>query len=95
MFQGCTSLIKAPKLPATTLAEQCYLGMFSACASLTSAYVKAAYPGENNMCRDMFNGCTATDAVLHTTPDNKASWQDVMGTGKTWSTWTVADDWQD
>ena len=98
MFEGCTNLTTAPKLPATTLAEFCYHKMFNGCKNLTSAYVKAAYTytGENYECANMFDGCTATDAVLHTTPDDsKERWQNVMGTGKTWSNWTVADDWQD
>ncbi len=95
MFEGCTSLTKAPKLPATTLAEQCYYGMFNGCTSLTSAYVKAAYTVENDECRSMFFDCTAAGAVLHTASGNKASWESVMGTGKKWLTWTVADDWQD
>jgi len=43
----------------------------------------------------MFDGCSATCAVLHTTSGNKASWETKMGTGKTWSNWSVADDWQD
>ena len=37
MFSGCTSLTQAPALPATTLADGCYLGMFSRCTSLTQA----------------------------------------------------------
>ena len=95
MFKGCTSLTSAPKLPATTLATSCYQEMFVDCTSLTSAYVKAAFTGENYMCSDMFDGCTADGAVLHTTSDNKASWEDKMGPNKEWPTWTVADDWQD
>lgn len=95
MFKGCTSLTTAPKLPATTLAKQCYYSMFDSCTSLTSAYVKATYTGGNGECTNMFKDCTATGAVLHTTSDNKASWEAKMGTGKTWENWTVADDWQE
>ena len=91
MFQGCTSLTKAPKLPATWLETYCYYSMFSGCTSLTSAYVKAAYINVTAECDGMFGGCTATGATLHTTSGNKASWEGVMGTGN----WTVADDWQD
>ena len=91
MFQGCTALTKAPKLPATWLETYCYYAMFYGCESLTSAYVKAAYTEVTAECDSMFDGCTADDAVLHTTSGNKASWEGVMGTGN----WTVADDWQD
>ena len=34
MFTGCASLITAPALPATTLANQCYTSMFSNCTNL-------------------------------------------------------------
>lgn len=34
MFYGCTSLVTAPELPATTLADYCYSGMFCNCTSL-------------------------------------------------------------
>ena len=37
LFDGCTSLTKAPILPATTLDDSCYNGMFSGCQSLTKA----------------------------------------------------------
>lgn len=38
MFKGCTSLTKAPLLPAITLAKGCYQEMFSGCTSLN--YIK-------------------------------------------------------
>ena len=37
LFKGCKSLTKAPVLPATTLASNCYVLMFSSCQSLTKA----------------------------------------------------------
>ena len=37
LFFRCTSLTKAPVLPATTLATDCYEFMFSGCQSLTKA----------------------------------------------------------
>ena len=37
MFYSCTSLIKAPKLPATALARGCYNTMFRQCFNLTQA----------------------------------------------------------
>ena len=95
MFENCTNLTTAPKLPATTLAEDCYYAMFNGCESLTTAYVKAAFTAGNDECNNMFDGCSADGAVLHTTPDNKASWEAKMGTGKDWPKWSVADDWQD
>ena len=37
LFLNCKSLITAPELPATILAEYCYSGMFNSCASLKEA----------------------------------------------------------
>ena len=37
MFYGCTALTQGPALPATTLATECYRGMFNRCISLTQA----------------------------------------------------------
>ena len=37
MFSGCSSLIQAPELPATTLADNCYEYMFYKCSSLMQA----------------------------------------------------------
>jgi hypothetical protein len=36
MFGGCKSLTKAPELPATTLAYDCYTKMFSGCTNLNN-----------------------------------------------------------
>ena len=67
--------------------------MFFSCNSLTTAYVKAAYTNANFECDQMFYGSEAAGAVLHTTAANKASWDNVMGSGKTWSTRTTAADY--
>ena len=37
LFADCASLISAPELPATELAEGCYRGMFNCCSNLTEA----------------------------------------------------------
>ena len=59
MFEDCTSLTRAPELPATTLSTICYGDMFNGCTSLTHApelpattLVKSCYLG-------MFEGCTS------------------------------------
>ena len=41
MFYGCTSLTQAPELPAETLADSCYYGMFSGCEKLDSVTMLA------------------------------------------------------
>lgn len=41
MFLGCTALVKAPELPATTLAYGCYGGMFINCSKLSTVTMLA------------------------------------------------------
>ena len=59
MFSGCTSLTKAPELPATTLANGCYQFMFSGCTSLTKAPELPATTLASYCYDYMFNGCTS------------------------------------
>ena len=59
MFQGCTSLTKAPELPATTLTEDCYNDMFQGCPSLTKAPELPATTLAAGCCYSMFAGCTS------------------------------------
>ena len=59
MFYGCTSLIKAPSLPATTLADYCYASMFNGCTSLINAPTLPATTLANYCYAYMFNGCTS------------------------------------
>ena len=59
MFKGCTSLIKAPKLPATTLALYCCDCMFEGCTSLTEAPDLPATTLASGCYAVMFGGCTS------------------------------------
>ena len=59
LFSGCTSLTKAPVLPATTLGNSCYSSMFSGCTSLTKAPDLPATTLDNNCYKYMFKGCTS------------------------------------
>ena len=69
MFWKCTSLVKAPVLPATTLAPNCYYNMFSGCQSLTKAPELPATTLVFCCYGHMFSGCQSlTKApVLHAT----------------------------
>jgi hypothetical protein len=69
MFQNCTSLTKAPELPATELAEHCYDSMFKICKSLTTAPELPATTLADYCYYDMFSGCTS----LTTAPDLPAT----------------------
>ena len=59
LFDGCTSLTKAPVLPATTLANNCYHHMFYGCTSLTKAPALPATTLAEGCYQSMFNGCTS------------------------------------
>lgn len=57
LFENCSVLTSAPKLPATTLADNCYQYMFSRCTSLTSAPELPATKLVSNCYYSMFNRC--------------------------------------
>lgn len=54
-----TGVVKAPKLPATTLSRMAYVGMFSECASLVSAPELPATTLGEYCYYAMFNRCTS------------------------------------
>ena len=59
MFHSCASLIKAPKLQATTLTQGCYSSMFYNCTSLTQAPELPATTLADSCYYAMFYGCTS------------------------------------
>ena len=59
LFEGCTSLLSAPELPATKMEQGCYFGIFSECTGLTSAPELPANVLANNCYGWMFKGCSA------------------------------------
>ena len=59
MFDGCTSLTTAPKLPATTLTGPCYRDMFKDCTNLTTAPELPATTLAVECYFSMFEGCTS------------------------------------
>ena len=78
LFSGCTSLTKAPALPATRLAEDCYYGMFSGCQSLAKApELPATVLSRFCYCR-MFEDCQSLKevriAATATTGDAMKDW---------------------
>ena len=63
LFKGCTSLVKAPALPATTVAAYCYNSMFSGCQSLTKAPELPATTLPDYCYGGMFQGCRSLKEV--------------------------------
>ena len=59
MFQGCTSLLTAPTLPATTLSQYCYQYMFQGCTSLLIAPKIMAMTTDHGSQKGMFKNCTS------------------------------------
>lgn len=59
MFYDCVSLLRAPSLPATTLAVGCYDSMFSGCTSLTTSPELPATTLASFCYTHMFYGCTS------------------------------------
>ena len=61
LFSGCSMLVDARNLvlPATTLASDCYLGMFANCDSLTEAPQLPATTVAYRCYHGMFSGCTS------------------------------------
>ena len=59
MFFGCTSLVTAPDLPATTLANECYERMFYKCTSLVNAPELPATTLSEYCYNEMFTQCTS------------------------------------
>ena len=58
-FYGCTSLPKAPELPANSIPSSGYAFTFCGCTSLTEAPELPATNVSNASCYNMFNGCTS------------------------------------
>ena len=69
LFEYCKSLTSAPELPATTLADNCYHGMFWNCTSLTVAPELPATTLAESCYESMFYNCTN----LTTAPELKAT----------------------
>ena len=59
LFKDCSSLTKAPDLPATELVEECYLRMFEGCTNLSAVPDLPATVLPKSCYEKMFLGCTS------------------------------------
>ena len=73
MFFGCSELATAPTLPATTLADGCYMTMFMDCTSLATAPVLPATTLKNNCYALMFMNCTSLNSITMLATDISAN----------------------
>lgn len=74
MFQDCTSLTQAPKLPATTLSDICYVYMFQNCTSLTQVPKLPATTLDVACYHSMFEGCTGLSLTTTKDADHTLAW---------------------
>ena len=65
MFKGCTSLVYYNEwdLPATTLANQCYLSMFEGCTSLRTGPGLLAANLVHQCYYEMFKNCSSLNTI--------------------------------
>lgn len=84
MFEGCTSLTTAPKLPATTLNFGCYFAMFANCEALTEAPELPATTLDTLCYCRMFKGCTSLKLSTTQTGEYQYAYRiPTSGTGTT------------
>ncbi len=57
LFRGCTALLSAPSMPATTLSKGCYNSMFRNCSNLQSSPTLPATELASECYKDMFHDC--------------------------------------
>lgn len=75
LFHGCTSLIKAPSLPETTLNSGCYLSMFYGCTNLKTVPNLPA-TSLNTSCYDsMFSQCASFKVSTTKTGTYQYAWR--------------------
>ena len=75
MFMNCTSLETLPSdfLPATTLANSCYMGMFQECPLLLQAPELPATNLARSCYYAMFHGCTSLNYIKMLATDISAN----------------------
>ena len=74
MFSRCTGLVRAPELPATSLARDCYANMFSDCTALTEAPTLPATTLAFECYSAMFSCCSALVNAPALTATTLAEW---------------------
>ena len=71
LFIYCAALTSAPELPATTLADECYYGMFGGCTSLTATPELPATKLADYCYASMFADCTKLSTVTMLAPGDQ------------------------
>ncbi len=89
MFQGCTSLTKAPVLPAEEMLTNCYGFMFNGCTNLNYIKCLATNPSNsilNHLTINWVNGVASSGTFVK---NFAATWTSNCGTSTYPCNWTV------
>ena len=86
MFVGCKNLTSAPNLPATTLEEYCYQGMFNGCTNLGSIKFMSLTEPSTATTADWVVGVKSTGTF---TKNSAATWTNKFGKDAIPNGWTV------
>ena len=87
MFDGCTSLIQAPTLPATTLVVNCYALMFDGCTSLNHVECLATNISSTNSTNNWLSNVASIGTFLKAA--SMSNWP--SGVSGIPNGWTVQD----
>ena len=68
MFYSCTLLTTAPELPATTLADRCYMNMFMECPKIDRIVWKSSTIPTSPYCDNWLYGTSASGKFEYTDP---------------------------
>ena len=90
LFKGCTSLTKAPLLPATTLSKYAYYYMFEGCQSLKEVRISATKTATGAL-SNWLNGVSATGDFYCDPNATIFPTDSVSGIPKGWTRRNIAD----
>ena len=89
MFSGCTSLTTAPELPATTLANYCYNGMFYGCSKLNYIKCLATSVSASGCKTGWVSSVASSGTFVKAAGISESTWS--RGTSGIPNNWTVED----
>ena len=89
LFKGCTSLTKAPALPATTLSDYCYFYLFYGCESLKEVRISATKTATGALANWLANASTTGD--IYCDPNAKIFPASISGIPSGWTRHNIAD----
>ena len=89
LFKGCTSLTKAPALPATTLSDYCYYYLFEGCTSLKEVRISATKKATGALANWLANASATGD--LYCDPNANIFPSGISGIPSGWTRRDIAD----